>query len=74
MFIQLLSYVGIVVGFVFLVLSIASALYYVSELVEEHSEPTKRILKRLILGIMAILLLLWIGDGFPCLLYTSRCV
>ena len=44
MFLQLLSYIGAIVGFVLLVLSIAS-LYYISELVEEHTEPTKRLLK-----------------------------
>ena len=45
MFLQLLSYIGAIVGFVLLVLSIASGLYYISELVEEHTEPTKRLLK-----------------------------
>lgn len=45
MILQLLSYAGLVIGFLFLVLSIASGLYYISELVEEHTEPTKRFLK-----------------------------
>lgn len=65
MFLQLLSYVGIVIGFLFLVLSIASGLYYISELVEEHTEPTKRLLTKLIYGIMAIFILLLIFDKFP---------
>ncbi|KAK6463765.1 transmembrane adaptor Erv26 [Scheffersomyces coipomensis] len=65
MFLQLLSYAGIVIGFVFLVLSIASGLYYISELVEEHSEPTKRFLKRLIYTISGIFVLLWLFDRFP---------
>lgn len=65
MFLQLLAYVGIVVGFLFLVLAIALGLYYVSELVEEHTEPTKRLLKRLIYGIMVLLVLLWWFDSFP---------
>ncbi|CUM62568.1 uncharacterized protein PRCAT00000120001 [Priceomyces carsonii] len=65
MFLQLLSYVGIVIGFLFLVLAIASGLYYISELVEEHSEPTKRLLKRLIFIIMTVFVLLWLFDGFP---------
>lgn len=65
MFLQLLSLAGIVVGFLFLVLSIALGLYYVSELVEEHTEPTKRFLRRLIQGIIALLVLLWLFDSFP---------
>ncbi|KAK6197586.1 transmembrane adaptor Erv26 [Scheffersomyces amazonensis] len=68
MFLQLLSYVGVVIGFIFLVLSIASGLYYISELVEEHSEPTKRFLKRIIYGIIVTFGLLWLFDGFPLLL------
>lgn len=65
MFLELLSYVGLVVGFVFLVLAIASGLYYISELVEEHSEPTKRFLTRLIYVISGVLVLLLIFDKFP---------
>lgn len=65
MFLEILSYVGIVAGFVFLVLAIASGLYYVSELVEEHTEPTKRFLKRVIQGIIVLLVLLWLFDSFP---------
>lgn len=65
MFLELLSYIGVVIGFAFLVLSIASGLYYISELVEEHSEPTKRFLRRLIMVIMGIFVLLWIFDKFP---------
>lgn len=68
MILQIVSYVGVVLGFVFMVLAIASALYYLSELVEEHSEPTKRVLKRLIYSIMVILFLLWLFDGFPFML------
>lgn len=65
MILELISYLGIVVGFVFLVLAIASGLYYVSELVEEHTEPTKRFLKRLIQFIMVVFVLLWIFDNLP---------
>ncbi|EGV65277.1 erv26 super protein [Yamadazyma tenuis] len=68
MFLQLISYLGVGFGFLFLVLAIASALYYLSELVEEHSEPTKRILKRLIYIITGVLVLLYLFDGFPFLL------
>lgn len=65
MFLTILSIVGAVLGFVFLVLSIASGLYYVSELVEEHSEPTKRFLSKIIYVIIGILILLYLFDGFP---------
>lgn len=65
MFLELVSYIGVVVGFVFLVLAIASALYYLSELVEEHSEPTKRVLKQLIYVIMGVFVLLYLFDSFP---------
>lgn len=60
MFLQLLSYIGAIVGFVLLVLSIASGLYYISELVEEHTEPTKRLLKKLIYSIIVTFVLLLI--------------
>ncbi|EEQ41780.1 hypothetical protein EJF18_80032 [Clavispora lusitaniae] len=65
MFLQLLSYVGVVLGFLFLVLAIASGLYYISEMVEEHTEPTKRFLKRMIQAIIVLLILLWLFDSFP---------
>lgn len=65
MLLLLLSYVGFLVGFVLLVLSIALGLYYLSEIVEEHTEPTKRFLTRIIYGIMATFVLLWLFDSFP---------
>lgn len=65
MILEALSYIGVIVGFIFLVLSIASALYYISELVEEHTEPTKRLLRKLIYGDIIILAALWLFDGFP---------
>lgn len=74
MILQLLSYLGVVVGFIFLVLAIASGLYYISELVEEHTEPTKRLLKRLIYLILATFVLLFILDGFPFWLTTFSLV
>jgi hypothetical protein len=44
---------------------IASGLYYLSELVEEHSVFSKRLLARLIYIITAIHVLLWVVDSFP---------
>ncbi|QLQ77829.1 hypothetical protein HG537_0A00760 [Torulaspora globosa] len=65
MFLQLVSYVGAVLGFLFLTLSIASGLYYISEIVEEHTESTRRFLTRAIYTIIAIFVLLLLFDSFP---------
>jgi hypothetical protein len=46
----------------------ASGLYYLSELVEEHTVLSKRLLKRLIELIIVAHILLLIFDGFPLLL------
>lgn len=46
----------------------ASGLYYLSELVEEHTVLTKKILTRLIYTIVATQILLVLIDGFPVLL------
>lgn len=61
----LLGYVGLLLGFLFLTLSIASGLYYLSEIVEEHSVLSSKVLRRLIYTVMASLSLLWLVDGFP---------
>lgn len=60
-----LGYVGLGLGFTFLTLSIASGLYYLSELVEEHSVLSSKVLRRLIYVIIVIQLLLAIVDSFP---------
>ncbi|SCU86511.1 LANO_0C08240g1_1 [Lachancea nothofagi CBS 11611] len=65
MILQALSYAGTLLGFLFLTLSIAAGLYYISELVEEHSEPTKRFLNRAIYAIIVLYLLLLVLDSFP---------
>lgn len=64
----LLGYLGLLLGFVFLTLSIASGLYYLSELVEEHTVLSNKILHRLIYAVIATQTLLWLVDGFPLLL------
>ncbi|KAI9850440.1 MAG: erv26 super protein [Thelocarpon superellum] len=61
----LVGFLGLAVGFCFLTLAIASGLYYLSELVEEHTVQAKKLLTRLIYGIIALLVLLWLVDGFP---------
>lgn len=61
----LLGYTGLLLGFLFLTLSIASGLYYLSELVEEHSVLSARLLRTLIHTIIGVHMLLWLIDGFP---------
>ncbi|KAI8954240.1 transmembrane adaptor Erv26 [Xylaria longipes] len=64
----LVGYLGSVLGFCFLTLAIASGLYYLSELVEEHTVIAKRLLTRLIYFIIGLQLVLWVVDGLPLLL------
>ena len=45
--------------------SAASGLYYLSELVEEHTVIAKKVLTRLIYGVVGLQLLLCIVDRFP---------
>ncbi|KAI6814279.1 DUF396-domain-containing protein [Hortaea werneckii] len=61
----LLGYAGLALGFLFLTLAIASGLYYLSELVEEHTVVSKRILTRLIYAVIGLQLLLALVDAFP---------
>ncbi|KAJ5443867.1 uncharacterized protein N7458_007739 [Penicillium daleae] len=61
----LVGYLGVIVGFAFLTLAIASGLYYLSELVEEHTVLARRLLNRLIYIIIGIQVLLVLIDRFP---------
>ncbi|OKL63718.1 hypothetical protein UA08_00011 [Talaromyces atroroseus] len=61
----LIGYTGVAVGFAFLTLAIASGLYYLSELVEEHTVIARRVLTRLIYGVIIAQILLWLFDNFP---------
>ncbi|KAK3901016.1 transmembrane adaptor Erv26 [Staphylotrichum tortipilum] len=63
----LVGYLGTVVGFCFMTLAIASGLYYLSELVEEHTVIAKRFLTKLIYSIIVLQLFLCIVDRFPFL-------
>lgn len=47
------------------VILLASGLYYLSELVEEHTVIAKRLLTQLIYGIVVLHTILWLVDGFP---------
>ncbi|KAI9809903.1 MAG: hypothetical protein M1825_000336 [Sarcosagium campestre] len=61
----LLGTVGLLLGFLFLTLALASGLYYLSELVEEHTVITKRILNWLIYTVIGAHVVLVLIDGFP---------
>ncbi|KAF3762706.1 DUF396-domain-containing protein [Cryphonectria parasitica EP155] len=61
----LVGIIGSILGFCFLTLAIASGLYYLSELVEEHTVISKRLLTRLIYFIIVLQLLLCLVDRFP---------
>ncbi|KAI1630722.1 transmembrane adaptor Erv26 [Biscogniauxia mediterranea] len=61
----LVGYLGSIVGFCFLTLAIASGLYYLSELVEEHTVIAKRLLTKLIYAIIGLQIILCLVDGFP---------
>ncbi|RFU31364.1 hypothetical protein B7463_g4986, partial [Scytalidium lignicola] len=64
----LIGYLGLVLGFGFLTLAIASGLYYLSELVEEHTVFAKKLLTRLIYFVIGLQTFLWLVDGFPFML------
>ncbi|KAI1099150.1 transmembrane adaptor Erv26 [Jackrogersella minutella] len=61
----LVGYLGSIVGFCFLTLAIASGLYYLSELVEEHTVIAKRLLTKLIYAVVVLQVILCLVDGFP---------
>lgn len=48
-----------------IVRTVASGLYYLSELVEEHTVFAKKLLYRLIYAVVAVQLLLLVVDKFP---------
>jgi len=61
----LVGYLGLILGFLFLTLAIASGLYYLSEIVEEHTVIAKRVLTRLIYAVVVIQVLLAAIDRLP---------
>ena len=59
------GYLGLILGFLFLTLAIASGLYYLSELVEEHTVIAKKTLTRMIYAVIILQILLALFDQFP---------
>ncbi|CAI8501299.1 unnamed protein product [Hanseniaspora opuntiae] len=62
---NILAVIGTVLGFVFLTLSLASGLYYISEIIESKTVYTKKVLSKLVFGIIATYTLLMFVDGLP---------
>ncbi|GAA6010877.1 hypothetical protein JCM11491_004578 [Sporobolomyces phaffii] len=60
-----LSYVSAVVGLIFVLLSLASGLLYIAEVIEEHSGLAKTTGKRLIYAIVVFYLVLYAVDDLP---------
>ncbi|KAI0065845.1 DUF396-domain-containing protein [Artomyces pyxidatus] len=62
---HLLSYAAAVVAFLFVTLSLASGLLWLSEVIEEHSRSAKSIGKRGIYAIIAIHVILYFSESLP---------
>ncbi|KAL5487726.1 SVP26 [Sanghuangporus weigelae] len=64
---HLLSYVGIVAAAAFVILSLASGLLWISELIEEHSRAAKAVGTRAVYAIILLHILLYFTDSLPVL-------
>ncbi|KAI9495695.1 transmembrane adaptor Erv26 [Zychaea mexicana] len=67
-FLHLVAFAAVVLGFCFVVLSLACGLYYLAELVEEYTVYTRKIIKAMTATVVGIHVLLWIVDRLPFLL------
>ncbi|RKF55720.1 Protein SVP26 [Erysiphe neolycopersici] len=64
----LVGYAGLLLGFCLLTLSIASGLYYLSDLVEEYTVFARKCIVLIIYIVIGFQTLLYLVDGFPFLL------
>ncbi|XP_039250479.1 protein TEX261-like [Styela clava] len=64
-FLWLLSWFSILLQILFVTLSIAAALYYLAELIEEYTVITEKILRVMLMVSCGIYIGLWIFEGFP---------
>ncbi|KTW32417.1 uncharacterized protein T551_00507 [Pneumocystis jirovecii RU7] len=60
-----LSYLGLISGFLFLTVCIACGLYYLSEFIEEYTEFSKKLLRKMIYFVIFLHLVILILDKFP---------
>jgi len=74
-FLHALSYVTALAAFLFVVLSLASGLLWLSEVIEEHSRTAKTFGSRFVYAIIFIHALLYLVDSFPLsyLLFSIFC-
>ncbi|GAA5883503.1 hypothetical protein JCM3774_000587 [Rhodotorula dairenensis] len=60
-----LSYLAVIAGFVFGLLSLANGLLYIAEVIEEHAQLAKTVGQRLVYVEILLLALLYAVDGLP---------
>ncbi|GAA5979184.1 hypothetical protein JCM10908_002831 [Rhodotorula pacifica] len=60
-----LSYLAVIAGFVFGLLSLANGLLYIAEVIEEHAQLAKSVGQRLVYVEIVLLALLYAVDGLP---------
>eukprot|EP00271_Cylindrocystis_brebissonii_P003781 TRINITY_DN15032_c0_g1_i1.p1 TRINITY_DN15032_c0_g1~~TRINITY_DN15032_c0_g1_i1.p1 ORF type:complete len:230 (-),score=44.38 TRINITY_DN15032_c0_g1_i1:578-1267(-) len=63
----LVVYLGGYFVLVFFAICVATGLYYIAELVEEHSRLAKKVISGAIQGIIGLHVVLWLVDGLPFL-------
>ncbi|GAA5918237.1 hypothetical protein JCM1841_005323 [Sporobolomyces salmonicolor] len=66
-----LSYAASAVGLVFVLLSLASGLLYIAEVIEEHSGLAKTVGQRLVYAVIFFFLVLYFIDGLPLQLIAA---
>ncbi|XP_031571349.1 protein TEX261-like [Actinia tenebrosa] len=68
MFLFILSWVSTLFQIVFLTLALASALYYLAELVEEYTVLAAKIIKYILIAVTVVYICLLVFEGFPWLM------
>ncbi|XP_054168718.1 protein TEX261-like [Oppia nitens] len=64
-FLVVLTWFALLVQLMFIILSVASGLYYLAELVEEYSVVSAKVIKYMILTTLSIYLCLFLFEEFP---------
>ncbi|KAI8813873.1 transmembrane adaptor Erv26 [Cladochytrium replicatum] len=74
-FLALMVYAGAALGFIFVTLSLACGLYYLAELVEEHTVAAKKFIKWTLWTVVALHIILLVYDRFPVIrtLFSLAC-
>ncbi|KAK6493405.1 protein TEX261-like [Huso huso] len=69
-FTYLLSWLSLVIQILFVTLAIAAGLYYLAEVIEEYTVATSRIIKYMIWFSTAVLVGLYLFEGFPAVMMS----